>query len=128
MQRVRKQGIAEQHRRVRTEFAGGRPPVPAKVGFIHDIVMDQRREMDQLNHGRDPDEFRLDGAALPAAQEDQGGPNPFARGVDAIVRHRPDLRLEGAQLRAQKPIEFAQVRRQPREHPGERVRGHRRDA
>ncbi len=123
MERVGEQRVPEQHGRGGTVFARRGPAAAPHVGLVHDIVVDQRREVHELDDRGDADEVGRDHARpAPTAEEDQGGPDALARGVDAIVRHGADLRLEGGQLAVEEAIQLGHVRAEQPEQLGEGVR------
>jgi hypothetical protein len=72
--------------------------------------MDERREVHKFHHRRNPDQFRLNlTRPAPAAEESEGRPDAFPGGIDAIVHHRPDLRLERSELAVKEPVELCHV-------------------
>src|SRR5687767_550447 len=77
--------------------------------------------MNELDDGRHADEIRGNGGrTAPAAQKDERGTDAFARGIDTIIRHAADLRLERSELAPQETIELSHVRLELRKNAGER--------
>jgi len=114
---VRKDGVTQEHGGGRTISTGGCLAPAAQVGPVHDVVVHQRCQVDHLNHRGRADQGFANGKVLAAtAQEDQGGADAFAGGVDAIVRHLADLRFEDQNLLVQQVVQPGHVRLEPEEH------------
>ena len=119
VERVGEERITEEDSGDGAEFAGGGAAAAANVGFVHDIVVHERGEVDEFDDGGDADEVgRDDAGAAPAAEKNERGADAFARSVDAVIGHGADLGLKGVELTAQKAVEFGHVRREMSKHAG----------
>jgi hypothetical protein len=103
-------------RRRRTVFARCRRPPTTHIRLVHDVVMHEGGEVHELHHRRHLHQTRRGRLRIgPAAEKHQRRADTFARGVDTVVGHRPDLRLKRLQLVIEKLIQ----RRHMRSHSGE---------
>ena len=108
-ERVGEERIAEENRRVGAVRAVGRVGAVAFVSAVEDVVMHQRREVDQLHDSRAANE-RLGGGAAGAGAEGQERTKAFAGVGEDLAHHRADLRLEGGLLRPQERLQGGEVR------------------
>ena len=107
---VREQGVAEQDRGIGPEPFGCSRAVAAEAGLIHDIVVDQGCQVDHLDDRRQLDEvIEALIRAMPAREEDERGPDPFASALQAIADKLADFRLELGDLGHQYAIEGGEV-------------------
>ena len=63
LKRLHVEPVARQHAGVIAPLRVGRRPAAARVGHVDHVVMHQRRGVQHLHHGREPDRSLL--AALP---------------------------------------------------------------
>jgi len=95
MQRMGEKRVADEDGGAGTVNAGGGAPAAPHVGIVHDVVVHESGEMHELDDGRGAHEIGGEGVGPPpAAQENQRRPDALARGIDAVIRHRANLRLE----------------------------------
>ena len=124
MDRVGQQGVAQQNGDISAITPRHRGLVATQIRPVHDIVMNQRGEMDHFHHGRRADQRGRGRPRLaPAAEENQRRPDALAGDVEAILHGTADLRLETAELGSQKVIQLAHLRLKTKEEVGKTLAG-----
>jgi hypothetical protein len=101
----------------------GRHPAPQR-GIVEDVVVDQRRHVDELDRGCGAD--RLRAAATARAEEDEQRSHPLAARGQGLARVGAELAPPPLDGHAEPALDLAHPRRQPggRQigHGGDRLR------
>jgi hypothetical protein len=99
VKRMRKQSITQENCGSSAILARGGSTTTPHICFIHDVVMDQSGQVDEFDDCRYSNKILPDFVcAAPPAQEYQRRPDAFARGINAVIHHPPNLGFERPQL------------------------------
>src|SRR5215813_4084095 len=91
-------------REVAERCVGGLSPA-AELGFVDDIVVQQRRRMDELDDRCELVMVRPSVAGSPGGEQQQRRPQPLATARDNVLGHLPHQRHIGVQATANERID-----------------------
>ena len=109
LERARIQEVADQHaRRVAEQRVGGLAAAP-QIGFVDDVIVQQRRRMDELDDSRQfvPMPGRV--AERARDEQQQRGPQPLAAGPDDVLGDLVDQHHFGCQALPDDAIDLLHV-------------------
>ena len=106
LERVRENRVAEQHGGVRAVFGEKRRRGVAQRGVVENVVVDERREVNQLDRRGGAHRVRLDGVfAFPAGKKHERRAQPFPAMRERVAQAFPRRRRELLHLRLEKRVE-----------------------
>mgnify|MGYP003343033186 CR=1 FL=1 len=100
-QRVRKKAVAEQHGNLISPIRRERRALSADACLVHDVVVDERREVDHLDDDGDGGVLVGELAGGVGAKADERGPELLALARERVLRKARDLGIERPHLLAE---------------------------
>ena len=109
LERARIQEVADQHARgVAEQRVGGLAAAP-QIGFVDDVVVQQRRRVDELDDRRQLVPCPVVSPSAPAHEQQQRGPQPLAAGADDVLGDLVDQHHFGCQALPDDAIDLLHV-------------------
>ena len=109
-QRAGKQAIAEQNRDLVAPIAGQRQPPPANFGFIHDIVVDEGSQVNNLNNYGNGEMIIIQRAEGVGGKGHQCGAQLLALTFQRVIGVRGHFGIESLNLPGQSPTDGVKKR------------------
>ena len=110
LQRPGKEAIPEEHGDFVAPIGRQGQLAPADLGLVHDIVVDQRGQVNHLDDDRDGDMLVAGPAEGVGGQSHQGRAQVLALAVEGVIRVGGNFRVEGFDLVRQSPADGFQKR------------------
>ncbi len=110
-ERPREQEVADGDRPLAAGVGDDRRQPAAERGIVEDVVVDERRHVDELDRGRGADRL-LPGAAS-GTEEDEQRPHPLAAGRQRLAGVGAELRPPTVDRLAEPALDLGHPRRQP---------------